>query len=71
MSNYSLPRLPRRLRFGRFRNVPISQLPDDALDLYAALLCPGPLRLALEEEVALRDGSDRSGPRLLPLEVVP
>lgn len=49
-------RLPWRPR------VPLSLLGDDALDVLRHL-SRGALRRALEAEAALRDGSDRSGPR--------
>jgi hypothetical protein len=55
------PSLPRRLPWSR---VPLALLNDELLELLVHLVHNRRLRVALEDEAALREGSDRSGPRL-------
>lgn len=52
-----------RVPFGRPGRVPIPLLPDDALEALR-YLARGALGRAVRREWALRDGSDRSGPRV-------
>lgn len=52
-----------RLPFGPFAGAPLSMVPDAHLTLIGAL-AHGKLRCAVLDELELRRGSDRSGPRL-------
>ena len=53
--------LPRRLPWGNGEL--ICRLPDAHLEFYARVMPHGRLKCALEDELQLRQGSDRSGPR--------
>jgi hypothetical protein len=53
----------RRLPFGRPARVPLALLPDEALEALR-YLARGALGRAVRREAALRDGSDRGGPRV-------
>jgi hypothetical protein len=57
-------RIPRGLPFA---GAALPLLPDRQLVLLACLRLPWRVRRAVFDELELRDGSDRSGPRLLPL----
>jgi len=49
---------PKRMPFGPFRGVPLWRIPSGHLELVAALLPPGRVRCALENELAVREGAD-------------
>jgi len=51
-----------------FSGAALPYLPDRDLVLMARLFLPWRLKLAVLRELALRDGSDRTGPRLPPFE---
>jgi hypothetical protein len=52
---------PRRLPWPP--RLPLAVAPDSLLELVAAIARRGPLLAAVQDELALREGSDRSGPR--------
>lgn len=49
---------------------PLPLLPDTALRLLAAVAPPGRFRRAVLQELDVRNGSDRSGLRVLPSEAL-
>lgn len=56
--------LPHRFPAWPWRGVSLALLPDGALELLAIVVADRRLRLALEVELELREGSDRRGPRV-------